>query len=524
MELRVLLLEDDAMDAQLVERALRTQFPHLVLDHANSKQQYLARLKSERYDAVFSDGSVPGCENLQAFYWARERQPGLLFFQISGFDDPGRDLYGLKALGIQDFISKSDLPKLGPALQKALDERSQARPEDARLLAGYERLVTVVKELSLARDMPTIMAIVRRAGRELTGADGATFVLRDGDQCHYADEDAIGPLWKGQKFPLNHCISGWAMTHRQPAVVEDIFNDPRIPVSAYEPTFVRSVAMVPIRAMDPIGAIGNYWAKRRLPEAREVRLLQALADTTAVAMENVRVYSELERRVRERTAALESFTYAVSHDLRAPIRRMHSFATMLREDYGAQLNEGARGVVDRITHSSAQMTAMVDGLLELSRMANTPLRKQPVDLAKIAREVAENVKAGAKSPVEFVAPESLPASGDPTLLRVVLENLLGNAWKFSSKRAAPRVELGKLGQPGPAVYFVRDNGAGFNAGTAEKLFTVFQRFHNQDEFPGTGVGLATVQRIVQKHGGRIWAESEAEKGATFYFTLEEPSA
>ncbi|MBI3828989.1 MAG: GAF domain-containing protein [Planctomycetes bacterium] len=510
------------MDALLVERALRTHFPELVLDHVNSKQQYLARLKSDRYDAVLSDGSVPGCEHLEGFLCARERQANLLFFYVSSFQDPGRDLYGLKALGVNAFISKQNLPHLAPALQKALDERRRAASPDARLLAGYERLVTAVQELSLARDLPAVMAIVRRAARELTGADGATFVLREGEFCRYADEDAIGPLWKGQKFPMHSCLSGWAMTHRQPAVVEDIFSDPRIPASVYEPTFVRSVAMVPIRALDPIGAIGNYWARRRLPELHEVRLLQALADTTAVAMENVRIYVDLEKRVRERTAALESFTYAVSHDLRAPARRVHSFATMLCEDFSPQLDESARGIVDRISHCSLQMLEMIEALLELSRTSNAPLRSQQVDLAKMAREAAQACNAEAARPVDFVAPETLPVTGDAALLRIVLENLFNNAWKFSGKCARPRVELGQREGSAPTVYFVRDNGAGFNAAAAAKLFTVFQRFHNPDEYPGTGVGLATVQRIVQKHGGKIWAESEAGQGATFYFTLEKP--
>lgn len=170
---------------------------------------------------------------------------------------------------------------------------------------AMEQLITVVQELSLARNIETIMSIVRRAAKDLTGADGATFVLREGDQCYYAEENAISPLWKGRRFPMDVCISGWVMLNRQAAVIEDIYADPRIPAEAYRPTFVRSLAMVPIRTMDPIGAIGNYWAKQCRPNAAIVRLLQALADTTAVAMENVRVYGELEERVCQRTVELE---------------------------------------------------------------------------------------------------------------------------------------------------------------------------------------------------------------------------
>jgi serine/threonine protein kinase len=167
-------------------------------------------------------------------------------------------------------------------------------------------LVEVVQQLSLARSLATVQEIVRRSARQLTGADGATFVLRDGDQCHYADEDAISPLWKGQRFPMSACISGWTMLNCQPAVIEDVYADSRIPHDAYRPTFVKSLVMVPIRKLDPIGAIGTYWARKHHASAAEVRLLQALADSTAVALDNVRLFAELEDRVRARTLELEA--------------------------------------------------------------------------------------------------------------------------------------------------------------------------------------------------------------------------
>lgn len=173
-------------------------------------------------------------------------------------------------------------------------------------VSGMERLVLAVQELSLARDLEQVQQIVRTTARELVGSDGATFVLRDDEQCYYADEDAIEPLWKGSRFPLSACISGWSMLNRQPAVIEDIYADDRIPHAAYRPTFVKSLAMVPIRSLDPIGAIGNYWADEHLATPDEVKLLQALADATSVAMENVAVYRDLERRVADRTAALET--------------------------------------------------------------------------------------------------------------------------------------------------------------------------------------------------------------------------
>lgn len=171
---------------------------------------------------------------------------------------------------------------------------------------AMEQLVEVVQMLSMARDLPALMEIVRHAARKLTGADGATFVLRDNDMCFYAEEDAISPLWKGQRFPMSACISGWSMSNRQSAVIEDIYADSRIPADAYRPTFVRSLAMVPIRTLNPVGAIGNYWAKQYRPTHEQIKVLQALADTTAVALENIQVYGELEQRVEQRTLELKS--------------------------------------------------------------------------------------------------------------------------------------------------------------------------------------------------------------------------
>ncbi|WP_332673133.1 sensor domain-containing diguanylate cyclase [Aromatoleum sp.] len=178
-----------------------------------------------------------------------------------------------------------------------------APPREDRL--QLESLIEVIQQLSMARDLDRIMKIVRRAARRLSGADGATFVLREGDLCYYADEDAVSPLWKGQRFPMESCISGWVMKHGQPVAIEDVDVDPRVNAEAFRRTVVKSMLMVPIRSSDPLGAIGNYWAHRHRPGGGEMRMLQALANSTAVALENVLLYSDLEKRVKERTEALE---------------------------------------------------------------------------------------------------------------------------------------------------------------------------------------------------------------------------
>lgn len=172
-------------------------------------------------------------------------------------------------------------------------------------LRGMSNLLETVQKLSLAHSLSEIQHIVRSAARELVNCDGASFILRDHNMCYYADEDAIAPLWKGSRFPMSACVSGWSMLHRAPAVISDIYEDQRVPHEAYRPTFVHSLIMVPIRQIDPIGAIGAYWADHHEPTETEVSLMQALADSTSIAMENAKLYSELEERVRKRTADLE---------------------------------------------------------------------------------------------------------------------------------------------------------------------------------------------------------------------------
>lgn len=398
---------------------------------------------------------------------------------------------------------------------------------------AHLRLVSAVQELSLARSVPAIQEIVRHAAREIANADGATFVLRDQDKCFYADEDAIAPLWKGQRFPLSACISGWAMLNRQPAVIPDIYVDPRIPVDAYRPTFVKSLVMVPIRLAAPIGAIGTYWATPHHAPAEEVELLQALANTTAVAMENVQVYAELERRVAQRTEQLEalnreleSFSYSVSHDLRAPLRSIRGFLDLFVAEIGAPLSPAAQGHLQKVQGSAERMGQLIDDLLKLAHIGRQQPQQADVDLAPIARGIVDRLRTeepGRK--VEVSIPATLPACCDARLFHIVLENLLSNAWKYTGKRAEARIELGAERAPdGTMAYFVRDNGAGFDPRHAERLFTPFERLHRADEFPGNGVGLATVHRIIQRHGGRIWAESRVGEGATFRFTCGKSAA
>ena len=254
----------------------------------------------------------------------------------------------------------------------------------------------------------------------------------------------------------------------------------------------------------------------------------------AEKLENLNV--ELENRVRVRTAQLEvsnreleAFSYSVSHDLRAPLRAIDGFANVIDEDYAEKLDAAGRQYLSRIRNASQRMSQLIDDLLELARITRAPLNYQTTSLTTVARDIVrELTEAEPERRTEIVVGENLRAYVDPLLIRVVLDNLLRNAWKYSSRRAVTQIAFGAETQADAdrgveeTVYYVRDGGAGFDMAYADKLFRPFSRLHTGNEFAGSGIGLATVQRIIHRHGGRIWAEGKVDEGATFYFTLPEP--
>jgi light-regulated signal transduction histidine kinase (bacteriophytochrome) len=240
-----------------------------------------------------------------------------------------------------------------------------------------------------------------------------------------------------------------------------------------------------------------------------------------------RARDELEERVIERTTQLEaankeleSFSYSVSHDLRAPLRSIDGFSQALFEDYGDKLDAQGRSDLQRVRAATQRMAQLIDDMLNLSRVSRGEMRREMVDLSSMVRNIAEELKAAEPDrKVDVAIADGIQAEGDVRLLRVLVENLLSNAWKFTGKHPTAKIEFGISQNNGKPVYFVRDDGAGFDMAYAGKLFGAFQRLHSMSEFNGTGVGLATVQRIVNRHGGKIWAEGTVDQGATFYFTL-----
>ena len=429
--------------------------------------------------------------------------------------------------GALDVVRKTDDTRLRVALHHLCSIIEKARAD--ALLARRARLVDVVQQLSMTRSLTEVMAIVRRAARELSGADGATFVLRDREQCYYADEDAISPLWKGQRFSIRECISGVAMLTRAPVIIEDIYEDPRVPHAAYAVTFVRSLLMVPIRADSPIGAIGTYWATKRHATPEDVSLMQALANATSLTIENVGFQKDLERRVIERTEdlartnqELEAFSSSVSHDLRNRLNAILGFSSLLEMQVSPKLDAAQQDYIHTIRDCASQMKLTISDLMTLARAGRQEVDAELIDVSALAHQSVADLRKGTVLPdADLLIEPGLTAYGDPGLLRLALDNLLSNAFKYSSKQSRPRVLVGarRSAPPDQLQLFIQDNGAGFDPKHASRLFQPFVRLHEESDFPGTGLGLTIVRRAIERLGGTITAESQPGTGTTFHVNL-----
>lgn len=281
-----------------------------------------------------------------------------------------------------------------------------------------------------------------------------------------------------------------------------------------------------------VGSTFHRFDRRRAQDLRDLDQMNAslagqIAERERAEQAVRKLNAELEQRVASRTTELtavnnelEAFCYSVSHDLRAPLRAMSGFSQALAEDYGERLDDQARDYLTRIQNAGRNMGSLIDDLLTLSRLTRADLSCRQVDLSELSREVAAGLRQREpEREVTMNIEEGLTAFGDPRMLRILLENLLANAWKFTARRDSALIDVGTTSQNGTRAFFVRDDGAGFDMKYANKLFGAFQRLHSTAEFEGSGVGLATAQRIVHTHGGKVWAEGRVGQGATFYFTL-----
>jgi signal transduction histidine kinase len=404
--------------------------------------------------------------------------------------------------------------------------------------------------LRRAWQAPEVFTFVRRTNR-LVGEAGPELVhatlARELAAAMGEEEAGLGiwqpernvlRFWRNQGKPidraLDESLAAQAFTEQRAMVTtEDLARGKRLP-AGYEHSGPQYVLAAPITVGSRrLGVVAILVKKRSAFFDDDLSLLQLLADQAAVVLEHRRLFDEvlglngtLEHNVSELRALndeLGAFAYSVSHDLRAPLRSIDGFSQILLEDKAEALGDDGRKHLERVRAAATRMGTLIDDMLLLSRLTRDEMRVADVDVTAIACGVVDELRA--REPdrnVEFESNGATPAKGDERLLRIALTNLLGNAWKFTRERRPAHVSFGGETRDGEAVFFVKDDGVGFDMRYADKLFGAFQRLHNTTEFEGTGIGLATVQRIVHRHGGRVWAESVVGKGTTFYFTL--PSA
>jgi len=390
-----------------------------------------------------------------------------------------------------------------------------------------ERLLEAVVCLSTARSLDRVQEIVRRAARDVTGADGATFVLRDGDRCFYADEDAIEPLWKGCRFPMSACISGWVMLNRQPTIIEDIYQDARIPVDAYRPTFVKSLAMMPIRTAAPLGAIGVYWAQRRRITDGELRLLQSLADSTSIAIENVTLLRDLDAAkvtAEQANRFKDEFLATISHELRTPLTPILSWAAMLQQPDTSV--EERLEAANAIQMCGQHQLRQVETLLVVSQIlaGKFQLKRLTTGLDSAVHtaldDLAESATVKQVQIERSLGTFGTPVLADPNGLQEVAWHLVCNAIKFTPSGGMIRVTTERTHTH--VVLVVADNGAGIPSEFVPYVFERFRQFDGGLTRPagGFGLGLALVRQLVELHGGEVRVHSPGSGlGATFTVSI-----
>jgi PAS domain S-box-containing protein len=495
---RIMVVEDDPNMRRTLELLLSQDWE--VETHADGHSALHAAALSVP-DLVLSDLIIPGLDGFALLHELRAdpRTRLVPIIAISGLDQEDARIRALES-GASDFLikpfSERELrARVGTQLEMAyLRREALQRQSEER----FRLLVEAIKDYGIC--------LLDTEGRIVSWNAGAEAIHG------YRTEEILG-----RPFTLFHPepASGWDPHGTlQRAAAEGRFEDEGWRVRKDGSRFWANTVFTPIR--DEADRLRGY-AKITRDLTERKRSEEVIA----------RLNADLERRVRERTveleaanAELEAFSYSVSHDLRAPLRGIDGFSQALMEDCKDRLEPASTDYLRRIVAATRKMSDLIDGLLDLSRVSRAEMRHQDVDLSAMARQVADGLQRSApQRGVEWVIDEGLRAHGDPRLLRVVLDNLIGNAWKFTGGKERARIRVGARQNGDGHAYFVADDGAGFDMAYAGKLFGAFQRLHSDREFEGTGIGLATVRRVVNRHGGRIWAEAETGRGATFFFTL-----
>ncbi|HEY9508489.1 MAG TPA: ATP-binding protein [Verrucomicrobiae bacterium] len=499
------MVEDAARDAELVEYALRQGGFDFSFRRVETETEFLDALKRFRPSVILSDHGLPAFDGFAALSLAQKKIPEAPFIFVTGSLGEETAIQALKD-GAADFVLKDHLANLAPALHRALrqaDVHLRRQRAERALQSSEERYRSLVEISPDALFVQTDDKIVfiNSAGVKLFDHDDVNAVLgKSAVDFFHPDERAeirerLRVLLKEQK-PISF------LEHR---VVRPDGSLVEVEMAAAPLTFEgRKSAQVIVHEI----------SDRKLAEA-EIRRLNL----------------KLEQRVIERTAELEAankeleaFSYSVSHDLRSPLRHIEGFVEIFRATKSEKLDAEAQEYLKTIADSAKQMGRLIDDLLAFSRTARAELRKTRMNLNEMVQNVLRELSLEiASRDIEWKIESLPPAEGDANLIHQVLSNLVRNALKYTRPRKPARIEIGATSNPSEITFFVRDNGVGFDMKYAHKLFGVFQRLHRASDFEGTGIGLANVRRIVNRHGGRAWAEGEIDAGATFYFTLPKNS-
>lgn len=500
------MLEDEARDAELVQHTLKAEGFEFTFRRVDTEGDFLDALKRFEPNVILSDHGLPAFDGFRALALAQKKYPDAPFIFVTGSLGEEMAIKALKS-GATDFILKHHLSTLPPAMHRALKEvefRMHRKRAEEALLSSEERYRSLVE---ISPDALFVQAhdkiiFINSAGVKLFG--GAT------------TKDIIGKPALDFVHPKDRAL--------ERDRIRNLLREHK-PVSFVERRWVRldGVVLDVEVAAAPLTFEGE-------PAAQVI--VHDVSERTRAEEEIRRLNAELEQRVIERTAELEeankeleAFSYSVSHDLRAPLRHIEGFVEILGATKSSELDAEGKGFLKTIADAARQMGQLIDDLLAFSRTARAELRKTRINLNEMVQAVLRELKPDlAERSVEWEIHDLPPVEGDASLLHQVLTNLIGNALKYSRPRKPARIEIGSRTDGGETVIFIKDNGVGFDMRYAHRLFGVFQRLHRAAEFEGTGIGLANVRRIIHRHGGRTWAESEVNRGATFYISLPKDSA
>jgi two-component system, NtrC family, sensor kinase len=518
-----ILLIDDSVTFRTELRTALQSAGYTVLT-ASSGEDGLRLAVGQRPSAIVVDGVLPGIDGATVIRRIRldAALRGIPCVLLTGSEDKGAELRALDA-GADAFVRKEEdsaiiLAKLAAVLRRAAIGPATG---DTTSLLGPKKLLaiddsaTYLQELAVALRGEGYDVILGRSGEEaldLLSVQPVDCILLDLIMPGIGGQETCRRIKAAPILRDIPLVMLTAMEDRQ-SMVEGLGAgaDDFIPKSNdFEVLKARVRAQIRRKQFeDETRRIRDELLSKEI-EATEARAARELAETRAVLVE------ELERKNSE----LEAFSYSVSHDLRAPLRSIDGFSQALLEDYSDQLGDKGRDYLRRVRAGAQRMGTLIDDMLQLFRVSRVELRHESVDLSRLAQTVmADLARSDPGRTVEVQVQDNLTATSDPSLLRIVLDNLIGNAWKFASKIDRPKIELGAVDREGVRAFFVRDNGAGFDMAYADNLFQPFQRLHSTSDFPGTGIGLATVKKVIDRCGGRVWAEGAVGRGATFFFTL-----